>query len=458
SIIRSTTESVVADDNGCATTKPSQIIRPYKAVLALDSFNDAPVRAAILDVAGGSTVGAGDGVFDNKDIEAYIAAFQAAEAIGDDTDYNYGRFDLNGDVHQGGNNTRPFDLNINGDTLDSETVEVNGSGRRFVEHEMSDRAILCYYSHSFLFSGDLAALSEENRNYLFADCGELVDARIFFVTIDSSEEIIASMAPDGSNYKAETDIFEHTFALTPTVVPGTQIVAFLGEKSTGFGSSAQFTNGIFIQYRSRNSSTLVVEGAYRPSISEKLGKIYYEKSIQREGEFYWDVVLFRSNFDGSEEEQLTNSVGLNSQVSISPDGSKMVFVTLAEDYSYSTLKISDARGNGVSNIPVSGLMENPSWSPDSKKIVYDRYEGQNRNIYIYDTVTGENKALTNYSGNGPLKKAWEPTWSPDGNKIAFAGADGTNATEIYTITIDGTELTNITNTPNVKDDSPAWGS
>ncbi len=54
----------------------------------------------------------------------------------------------------------------------------------------------------------------------------------------------------------------------------------------------------------------------------------------------------------------------------------------------------------------------------------------------------------------PLLRVAEPEWSPNGEVLAFAGADFRD--DIYVVNADGSELRNLTNTPDVDEASPAW--
>ncbi|HAY85289.1 MAG TPA: hypothetical protein DCY42_10325 [Chloroflexi bacterium] len=76
----------------------------------------------------------------------------------------------------------------------------------------------------------------------------------------------------------------------------------------------------------------------------------------------------------------------------------------------------------------------PHWSPDGKKMAYaiDLDGGENYDIYLYDTVTGEHSNLT----NSPHAINTKFAWSPDGSQIAFC-CDKANRFDTYIIPATG---------------------
>lgn len=102
----------------------------------------------------------------------------------------------------------------------------------------------------------------------------------------------------------------------------------------------------------------------------------------------------------------------------------------------------------------------PAWSPDGRTLalVADRREGKGALIWLVDTQTRRLRRLTSPEPGAPFLRDRDPHFSPDGQRIVFASnrhassADHADDFDIYSIQIDGSGLTRLTQDPGVATD------
>lgn len=131
--------------DACNSAAPQPVVDAYAAVLAAGGSG---AWRTILDVDG-------NGVFDEADVAAYLAAFADRGAT-----LSYDRFDLTGDGRSGSpNRTERVDLNGDG-TYGTVSRSIAGRTIIYDETAVSDHDVLCYHAYSSLYQGSTSARSE----------------------------------------------------------------------------------------------------------------------------------------------------------------------------------------------------------------------------------------------------------------------------------------------------------
>jgi Tol biopolymer transport system component len=161
--------------------------------------------------------------------------------------------------------------------------------------------------------------------------------------------------------------------------------------------------------------------------------------------------IFTMNPDGSDQKQITNTVGDNFDPDWSPTGAKFAFTSTRETTATNVFTMNADGSNQVQLTGPGGANLQPAWSPDGSKIVYVSFAS-----------TGSSRALFTMNANGTNKtqitsffpNVSDPEWSPDGTSIAFSLLTGGN-TDIYRINPNGSGLTRLT-TAAAADASPSW--
>ncbi len=158
--------------------------------------------------------------------------------------------------------------------------------------------------------------------------------------------------------------------------------------------------------------------------------------------------------NGGHQVRLTQHAGLDSTPQWSPDGSRLVFVSNRDKTeNIYVMNIADHDVRKISDSEAG--VNDPKWSPDGKHISYiERISGAKGSDLILVTPDGaEKRKLTRSDNNKRVTVQY--SWSPDSSKIAVA-ATLNHAINIYSVHVDGTGETQLTNTPEANDVYPQW--
>jgi serine/threonine protein kinase len=217
-----------------------------------------------------------------------------------------------------------------------------------------------------------------------------------------------------------------------------------------------------------------------PPTAVMIGKIAYTIALENQRRYQIGIM----NADGSGQAVLPSPYV--SSPSFSPDGERIVFYawegwpqgnglwTMEADGTDPQLVLRDAEAgnprwspdgrlvaydarNSVHIISASGgdphkLADGsiqPSWSPDSQRLVFKGCDGPACGLYIMN-IDGSGKARLTTTADDTV-----PAWSPDGSKVAFACRAG-DTWDICTVNIDGSDRKSLTANNPENDVNPAW--
>lgn len=194
------------------------------------------------------------------------------------------------------------------------------------------------------------------------------------------------------------------------------------------------------------------------------------------------MALYVANADGSGERRLLpDSTGLDYDASFSPDGSWIVFTSERDPEGSGQADIWRVHpdGTGLERLTRDPSMEDAGvLSPDGSKLAYVSTKGGGRtaNIWVMDLATRKARNLTgtgSKEAKATMNGHFRPAWSPDGQWIAFtsdrgeawlgaesgAGAGHWHPTSLYVMRADGSGLRRLTSTtPAESVGTPAWSS
>ena len=200
-----------------------------------------------------------------------------------------------------------------------------------------------------------------------------------------------------------------------------------------------------------------------PSWSPNGRKLVFNHSFSRLDDPKFQTRLWTIRADGSHERPLPmNDRGFDVEPRYSPDGRWIVFNRLRlPDFDLAVFIVSTKGKHPVRRLTPWGInSEHPTWSPDGEWILFDnspngtiqamRPDGTDRHTIV--------PASEGFGGH-------KPWFSPDGTRILFMCENqGTLRKpppdynqDLCVMEADGDNIVNITNTPGVQENYPAWG-
>jgi WD40 repeat protein len=152
-------------------------------------------------------------------------------------------------------------------------------------------------------------------------------------------------------------------------------------------------------------------------------------------------LVFASYRDGDEEiymakndlsglKRLTTSSGEDEQPKLSPDGSRIAFVSYRSGSPRIwTMDSTGANQAALATGSESYVPENaPSWSPDGTQLVYTSTRSGSSQLFVI-SANGGTPVQLSHEMNG----AFNPVWSTDGSRIYFVSVVGAPSLRVVTV-------------------------
>ncbi len=193
------------------------------------------------------------------------------------------------------------------------------------------------------------------------------------------------------------------------------------------------------------------------------------------------LMLYVANADGSGERALLPPANVRDyDASYSADGKWIVFTSERDGEGDGQADIWRVHpdGTGLERLTKDTSMEDAGvLSPDGSKLAYVSTKGGARtaNIWVMDLKSRKARNLTGDGNTEPhatMNGYFRPSWSADGQWIAFssdrgekwqgaetgAGAGHSHPTSLYVMKADGSELRRVTNKPGTTYGTPRWSA
>jgi Tol biopolymer transport system component len=250
--------------------------------------------------------------------------------------------------------------------------------------------------------------------------------KIAFVSYRNGHSDIYIMNADGSDQTRLTD--NPARDVEPSWSPDSRKIVFASDRDGNFEIYTMNADG---SSQTRLTDNSVKDGT--PFWSPDGTRIAFLSFIDG------NMDIYTLNTDGTDQTRLTDHPAPDLQPSWSPDGHKIAFIS-ARDRN-SEIYVMNADGSDQTRLTDNPTMDlYPAWSPDSKKISFNSNRSGDGNLKIYTmNADGSNQSRLT---NEPFYEMFS-TWSPDGAKIAFC-TDRDFDMEVYVMDADGSGPINLT--------------
>jgi Tol biopolymer transport system component len=271
------------------------------------------------------------------------------------------------------------------------------------------------------------------KNYTNIDTGKIV-----FVSERDGNEEIYSMNYDGSAVTRLTN--NPTNDQNPDWSPDGSKIAFESDRSGQFEIYVMNADG------SNQTKITSLGKCFSPQWSPEGTRIaFYAINLT------YHNLLYTMNPDGSDLFQVTDSSVDPDNPYWSPDGVRIAFVSA--NPTPGIYVINKDGTNQSLMLGVNGLGYF-AWSPDGSILALSLFAPpqMNSDLYLYHINSGITTRITNTSWNHN-----SVDWSPTGRRLIFHSTMSINPVnfEIYTITLDGGNLNDLSNNP-AADSEPDW--
>jgi serine/threonine protein kinase len=263
---------------------------------------------------------------------------------------------------------------------------------------------------------------------------------VFTCTRDDLNQL-CMVAPAGGEVVRVTSERAHNYY--PAFSPAGNMLLYASNRDGNFELYLKLL-GTDILARLTDNLGEVSSSAFSPDGSQ----VAFSNSVDGKPSGLWLV-----NKDGTNPQKIYESAGNIAGAVWSPNGKSLAFaMSSAEALQTYEVYIIDLETLTVGPVTKGHLPDaggSVDWSPDGRSLLLFAGPPGDKNIFLFDIVSGHIRQLTNGGNNAA------PVFSPDGRWIAFNSQRTGNA-DIFIMQPDGSDVRQLTDDPE-PDWQPRWG-
>lgn len=161
------------------------------------------------------------------------------------------------------------------------------------------------------------------------------------------------------------------------------------------------------------------------------GTLYYSKVVEGNTDIY------SARIGTSRERRLTTAPSIETELSVSPDGSRLAYIS--DGAGYLQIVVQTIGSGARQPVDMRGRFGTPTWSPDGKMLAYTQQSRGTFSIGAVDLETMEERTLsTSYFEE-------HPRWAPNGKVILFersgrSGGGSSGGSSLWQVDLDTLHL------------------
>lgn len=181
-----------------------------------------------------------------------------------------------------------------------------------------------------------------------------------------------------------------------------------------------------------------------PAVSRQRDKVAFICDVTGNPDLFLQDFSPESGAIGKPQQIFSAKQATQGSPTFSPDGKRVAFVSDKDGSPRVYVIDIPAPGTSLKDIHATLISKQnrensaPCWSPDGKKVAYCARTNKDRQIWVYDFETKQEKQIT----QGPGHKE-NPSWAPDSLHLVYNSSDN-NASELYLINLNQQEAKQIT--------------